>query len=176
MKKFAAVILSVVFASTAFAAETTQRYLVATRAAMPAARIGIMFRDIEGVSKPSPGSSRNIVAFDNVNGFAADLTTEEAAALAKSADVRYVEPAVERRPVGPVEQRPVEHPDRWQERRRDLRGRASRSPQRSTGRCQVGLAVARVPGSSRSRRRASDGRLRLRRSAWPTIVASTSET
>ncbi len=94
MKKIAVLILSVVFASSAFAASVpTQRYLVATRAGMPAGRIGTLIRDIAPTPQPQ---SRNIVTFQNVNGFAADLTTDEAATLAKSADVRYVEPAVER--------------------------------------------------------------------------------
>ena len=94
MKRIAAVILSVVFASSVFAAET-QRYQVATRDGVGAGRIGIMFRDIDGTSKPST-ASRNITMFSSVNGFAADLTAGEASALAKSPDVLYVEPAVER--------------------------------------------------------------------------------
>ena len=94
MKTITAVILSAVFASSAWAAGT-QRYQVATRAGVEAARIGVMFRDLDGTSKPST-ASRNITMFSSVNGFAADLTSDEAAALAKSDDVLYVEPAVER--------------------------------------------------------------------------------
>jgi len=93
MKRFAAVILSVLFATSAFAATETQRYQVATRAAMPATRIGIMIREIEGTPQTR---ARNITTFQSVNGFAADLTAGEAAALSKSANVLYVEPAVER--------------------------------------------------------------------------------
>lgn len=93
MKRFTAVILSVLFATSAFAATETQRYQVATRAAMPATRIGIMIRSIEGTSQTR---ARNITTFQSVNGFAADLTAEEAAALSKSDNVLYVEPAVER--------------------------------------------------------------------------------
>lgn len=94
MKRIAVLILSFVCVSSAFAeTASTQRYLVATRASMPAGRIRTLIRDIE----PAPRAQvRNVVAFQSVNGFAADLTPEEAAALAKSADVRYVEPVVER--------------------------------------------------------------------------------
>ena len=94
MKRIAVVILSVVFATSAFAAAETQRYQVATRAAVRAGRIGIMIRDVESTSRPI--DARNITAFQSVNGFAADLTADEAASLARSADVIYVEPAVER--------------------------------------------------------------------------------
>lgn len=95
MKKFAALVLFA-FASSAFAATTpaTQRYLVATRNVMPAAHIGIMLRDIDSASAAVP--NRNVVAFQNIEGFAADLTASEAATLAKSSNVLYVEPAVER--------------------------------------------------------------------------------
>ncbi len=94
MKKIAALILSVVFASSAFGASApTQRYLVATRAALAADRIGTLIRDIEPTPQPQ---NRNVVTFQSVNGFAADLTAGEAAALAQSAGVRYVEPVVER--------------------------------------------------------------------------------
>lgn len=99
MKRIAAVILSVVFATSVFAAADTQRYQVATRSAMPAAHIGILIRDIEGTSRPS-GVSRHITMFSSVNGFAADLSADEASALAKSAEVLYVEPAVERHAFG----------------------------------------------------------------------------
>ena len=100
MKRITAVILSVVFASSAFAATETQRYQVATRTAVGAAHIGTMIRDIEGTSSTTSTSARNITAFQSVNGFAADLTADEAAALSKSADVIYVEPAVERHAFG----------------------------------------------------------------------------
>jgi len=106
MKRFAAVILSVLFATSAFAATETQRYQVATRAAMPATRIGIMIRDIEGSSQTRV---RNITTFQSVNGFAADLTADEAAALSKSANVLYVEPAVERHAFDRATRRLVAH-------------------------------------------------------------------
>lgn len=95
MKRLAGVILSVAFATSLFAAASTQRYQVATRSSVGATRIGIMFRDIEGISRPSM-AARRVTTFTSVNGFAADLTAEEAAALAKSSEVLYVEPAVER--------------------------------------------------------------------------------
>src|SRR5450755_376809 len=101
MKRITAVIiLSVVFASSAFAATPTQRYQVATRTAVGAAHIGILIRDIEGTSSTTSTSARNIIAFQSVNGFAADLTADEAAALSKSPEVSYVEPAVERHAFG----------------------------------------------------------------------------
>ncbi|HEX7419000.1 MAG TPA: S8 family serine peptidase, partial [Thermoanaerobaculia bacterium] len=100
MKRITAVILSVVFASSAFAATETQRYQVATRTAIGAAHIGTLIRDIEGTTSTTSTSARNIVTFQSVNGFAADLTADEAAALSRSADVVYVEPAVERHAFG----------------------------------------------------------------------------
>lgn len=97
MKKIAAVILTVLSASTAFAATATQRYLVATRTAFPVARLGVLMRSIEGPSAPA---QHNVAAFDNINGFAADLTSDEVKALEQSSDVRYVEPVVERHAFG----------------------------------------------------------------------------
>ena len=98
MKRIAGVILTVVLATSAFAAET-QRYQVATRGAVGFEKIGAMVRDVAGTSRPSV-ESRKVTAFSSVNGFAADLTADEAATLAKSADVLYVERAVERHAFG----------------------------------------------------------------------------
>src|SRR5712691_8189031 len=91
MKKIATLILclSLALASNAFAA--TQRYIVATRASVPTARIASMIRDVETTPQP-----RSVESFRSIAGFAADLTDDEAAALRKSPDVRYVEPVVER--------------------------------------------------------------------------------
>ncbi len=63
-------------------AADTQRYFVATR--RPLREIGV--NSVE----------RRIAKFEIVNGFAADLTATEAAALRASSDVRYVEPVVSR--------------------------------------------------------------------------------
>jgi len=99
MKRIAAVILSVVFATGAFAAEK-QRYQVATRGGVGFARIGVMFREIAGTTTPATTASRNVTMYSSVNGFSADLTPDEAKALTRSADVVYVEPAVERHAFG----------------------------------------------------------------------------
>jgi serine protease len=90
MKRLAAATL-VFLATSAFAADT-QRYLIATERPFQAgtlaaivreARQGLQLRDAEGFG----------AAFD---GFAADLTSDEVAELRKNANVRWVEPVLER--------------------------------------------------------------------------------
>ena len=72
------------------AAQTTPtRYIVGTKAAgnVAAAR---MLQSDDAVR------AHAVRAFDNVSGFAATLSTDEAAALRKTSGVRYVQPVVER--------------------------------------------------------------------------------
>src|SRR5260370_12269943 len=73
-------------AAPAFAAD---RYLVATRKAS---------RNVELRMLRESGESRAhaVRAFEAVDAFAADLTSDEVAALRRSPEVRFVTPAVER--------------------------------------------------------------------------------
>lgn len=80
------------------AAASTERYVVALKPGVGAARGAQLLRDIDGGSVQP--RSRDISAFRVLDGFAADLTAEEAAALRRSAGVRYVEKAVERHILG----------------------------------------------------------------------------
>jgi serine protease len=90
MKRIVVYLIVLAFSSTLFAA-TTQRYVVATRAFVGSAHAALMIRDVE-----SAPVTRDVTAFRAINGFAADLTDDEAAALRKSVAVSYVEPVVER--------------------------------------------------------------------------------
>ncbi|HEX7150648.1 MAG TPA: S8 family serine peptidase [Thermoanaerobaculia bacterium] len=86
-------LFSLLFAVSLSAAEV-QRYLVATTgrvAASSGGTVALRMRDAEPVVV-----TRNVATFRELGGFAADLTVAEAAALRKSADVRYLEPVVER--------------------------------------------------------------------------------
>ena len=74
--------------------ETTQRYMVATRHPF-AGRLAPLMQTIEG-GADSAIPERNLTAFHIVNGFAADLTAEEAATLRKSPEVTMVYVAPER--------------------------------------------------------------------------------
>ena len=89
--KIAAAALFLFSATSLFAADSTGRYLVATRepvdvsAAAPATRDGGRAR-----------IGARFEAFRSVNGYAADLTSAEVATLRASADVTFVEPVKER--------------------------------------------------------------------------------
>lgn len=82
-----------VAAATQVAAATTTRYLVATRRPAGEAQIR-MVQDAEAAQK------HDVRTFRNLDLFAATLSEAEAAALAKSADVRIIEPVVERHALG----------------------------------------------------------------------------
>jgi subtilisin family serine protease len=84
----AALCLSV--ATAAFATEA-QRYLVATKRPM---RTGALAAVRQTVSYDL--EERAVVPFESFNGFAAELTESEVAALRASNEVRWVEPVVER--------------------------------------------------------------------------------
>ena len=86
MKRIALGAFFLLMSTASFAAET-ERYFVATRRPAAQTRIATQLRD---------AGERNMAAFGIVSGFAADLTADEAAALRKSSDVRYVEPVVPR--------------------------------------------------------------------------------
>src|SRR5688500_14066616 len=79
------------------AAASTERYVVALKSGVGAARGAVLLRDIDG-SVPARG--RDLGACHALDGFAADLTAEEAAQLRLSPGVRYVEKAVERHILG----------------------------------------------------------------------------
>ncbi|HEV8660330.1 MAG TPA: S8 family serine peptidase [Thermoanaerobaculia bacterium] len=89
MKRLVTFFFALALASTLSAA--TQRYIVATRAFVPVARAAVMIRDIETTPRP-----RSVESFRSISGFAADLSDDEAAALRRSVEVRYIEPVVER--------------------------------------------------------------------------------
>src|SRR5258707_9017523 len=69
-------------------AQTTSRYLIGTRATGRTASRALQSNDEMRLHA--------VRAFDNVEAFAATLTSDEAAALRRSAGVRYVTPVVER--------------------------------------------------------------------------------
>src|SRR5687767_1581684 len=79
------------------AAASTERYVVALERGVGAARGSLLLCDIDG-SVSSRGC--DVSAFHALDGFAADLTAEEAAQLRVSRGVRYVEKAVERHILG----------------------------------------------------------------------------
>ena len=89
MKRTALGALVVFIAASAFAGET-RRYLVGTK--RPARTMAIRTLS-EGLRDPG---ERRVRDFTLIDGFAADLTPEEASALRRSPDVRWVEPVVER--------------------------------------------------------------------------------
>src|SRR5436190_18718004 len=88
MKRTAAALLAVLLSTPLFASET-QRYLVGTTRA---------FRfESKHIARTLPSlEALNVQAFRTFKGFAANLTPEEAAELRADANVRYVEPVVER--------------------------------------------------------------------------------
>jgi len=90
------------FASTVFGA--TQRYIVVTKTPMAVAGARALMKSIDA-SPQTIETNRHIRAFGIVNGFAADMTSDEAAALKSASNVSYVSPVVERHAldVGPAE-------------------------------------------------------------------------
>lgn len=80
------------------AAASTERYVVALKPGIGAARGVLLLRDLDGASVQP--RNRDVSAFRVLDGFAADLTAQEAAALRLSPGVRYVEKAVERHILG----------------------------------------------------------------------------
>jgi subtilisin family serine protease len=87
MKRIALGALAVLIAASALGGET-QRYLVGTKRS---ARIGSLSKEL------ADPAARRVRAFRLIDAFAADLTPEEASALRRSPDVRWVEAVVERR-------------------------------------------------------------------------------
>src|SRR5260370_39081726 len=74
------------------AAATTSRYLVATRHGARAEAL----RALRTVNESGDIAGREVRSFQVIDGFAADLTDEAAAALRRSPDVRYLSRVVER--------------------------------------------------------------------------------
>ncbi|MBV8515953.1 MAG: S8 family serine peptidase [Acidobacteria bacterium] len=89
--RFVVAVFALLVAGGAFAADATQQYLVATKHAFKTGGLAEAIRDAGGTVRP-----RNVVGFQTFDGFAADLTPEEVAALRNSASVRWIEPVVER--------------------------------------------------------------------------------
>ena len=78
-------------------AQSRQRYTVATDGVPRASALGIATNAAKGEGAP------RVRTFRNLDGFAADLTPEEAEALRATPGVRAVEPVVERRATGTLE-------------------------------------------------------------------------
>jgi serine protease len=98
MKRFVCALLLVVPATLLAADSATHRYLVATNAGVrPHVLRTLSTVDPETLGVPA---NRNLVTFEAVQGFAADLTIDEAAALAKSPGVKSVTVAKERHALG----------------------------------------------------------------------------
>jgi len=87
MNRIFSVVLAFLVTTAAFGADT-QRYLVGTTRPARTAHV----REIIGDTV----EARSVVPFEAFNGFAANLTEDEAASLRTSADVRWVEPVRER--------------------------------------------------------------------------------
>src|SRR6266850_2462342 len=88
MNRFLALVLSFAAAVSAAAAEPTSRYLVATKGAPRLSGLRLL-RDA------AVASEHNVNSFRVLDLFAADLTASEAAALARSAEVRYVSKVID---------------------------------------------------------------------------------
>ena len=89
MKRTALGAIVVFIATSAFSAET-QRYIVATKRPARTAALGSLARELRDPAE------RRIREFTFVDAFAADLTRAEVAELQSSADVRWIEPVVQR--------------------------------------------------------------------------------
>jgi serine protease len=100
--RFLVAAFALLVASAAFAADT-QQYLVATKHAFKTGALAEAIRDAGGVVHP-----RNVIGFETFNGFAADLTADEVAALRSSSSVRWIEPVVERHAFGAVKNNTVQ--------------------------------------------------------------------
>jgi len=88
MIRNAAVALAFLVSMSAHAADA-QRYLVATKRPF---RAGGVIKELRNGGM----TAADVKGFTSFDGFAATLTSDEAAALAASADVRWVEPVIER--------------------------------------------------------------------------------
>ena len=98
MKRFLCALLLVLPATLVAADSATHRYLVATEAGVrPHVLRTLSPLDPETLGVPE---SRNLVTFESVQGFAADLTADEAASLAKAPGVKSVTVAKERHALG----------------------------------------------------------------------------
>lgn len=89
MKRIVPGAVLVLMATVSFAAET-ERYFVATRRPLREVGVTAVARELRDPAE------RRVSTFTIINGFAANLTAEEAASLRTSADVRYVEKVVPR--------------------------------------------------------------------------------
>ena len=94
IKRTAVTALLFVVATSAFA-EESGRYVVALKRGALRAEPQSLIRDVESTPR-----SRQIARLSLINGFAADLTAAEAAAMKRSASVRYVEPVATRYALG----------------------------------------------------------------------------
>lgn len=90
MKRTTLAALSLFLATAAFGA-TTQRYLVGTKVPARNGRLTVTVN-----RAPVDVELRNVTRFERVDGFAVDLTAEEAAALRNAEGIRSVEPVIER--------------------------------------------------------------------------------
>ncbi len=92
MKRNAVAALVCLLVAAGATAEETQRYLVATKRPFRAGALAGVVRE----ARQQGVSIRDVVGFDAFDGFAASLTTGEAAALKRNTNVRWIEPVVER--------------------------------------------------------------------------------
>jgi serine protease len=91
MKRTVLGVFAILVAASSFAQEATQRYLVGTK--RPALAGSLKFvKDIVD----SDTGARDLSAFGIIDGFAIDLTAAEAAHLAASNEVRWIEPVTKR--------------------------------------------------------------------------------
>jgi serine protease len=90
MKK-SAVVLAFLALATGAVAEETQRYIVATKKPFRAGGMAAAVREARQSVSP-----RDVVGFESFDGFAAELTSSEVAALRGSGSVRWIEPVIER--------------------------------------------------------------------------------
>jgi serine protease len=88
MKRVALLVLLSFPSFASFAAEITHPYLVGTHHASREA--------IGRLRAESAIAGRNLQAYDIIDGYRADLTDDEAAALRESAEVKYIEPDIQR--------------------------------------------------------------------------------
>ncbi|HUP45916.1 MAG TPA: S8 family serine peptidase [Thermoanaerobaculia bacterium] len=97
MRRAVAVAVFLLFPTLA-AASATERYVVSLERGTSPLRGTALLRDIDG--EAAVPRERAVLRFRVLDGFAADLTAEEAARLRRSPGVRYVEQVVERRILG----------------------------------------------------------------------------
>ena len=96
MKRTAFAAFALLISGALYAGET-QRYLVATRQPYRAETLAMVVGEAQEAKTPvAPQAVEGFVSFD---GFAADLTPSEVAALRRSSSVRWVEPVIERHAV-----------------------------------------------------------------------------